>query len=267
MSTDFSSSIKAMPEFRSNEVRKSILKWLEPVRQWTPKWKTGIYPFEMAVFLGVCDVMKIKTVIDSGRGPDAYSTLVLGEFSELNGISVYSFDLTPIEKKHYRESLNRFQKITFLTGDVFVQLPGVLRESQGPVALLVDGPKKEDANRLSLIASSVFDIRIVAHHNCPPAAAWTHQFKKAFNGATTVEDFNMNDFPEWQSFRTWEQQVTGNYSVDSMEKGVAIGRTLQASSLMMGLAEGYQGRKDLVWKAGLKGWLLHRRWQRCLRKS
>jgi hypothetical protein len=221
----------------------------------------------MATFLGVCDVMQIKTVIDSGRGPDAYSTHMLGEFSEAKGISVYSFDLTPVENKYYQNTLARFQHIRLYAGDVFSQLPEVLRQCEKPVALLVDGPKREEAVRLSLIASIVFDIRIVALHNCPPDAAWTRQFKKMFNQPSTVEDFNMADFPEWQSFRTWEQQITGNYSVDSMERGVDLGRTLQTSSLLTGLSEGYQGRKNLVWKAGLRGWFLYHRWQRFLREA
>ena len=253
-----------MHELRSEIVQKSILRWAKAVRQWTRRWETGIYPFEMATFLGICDAMQVRTVIDSGRGPDAYSTHILGEFSERTEISVYSFDLTPVEKKHYKDSLAHFQRVNCLAGDVFVQLPGVLRQCRRPVALLVDGPKKEDATRLSLTASIVFDIRIIAHHNCPPAASWTRRFRNIFMQTCTVEDFELSNFPEWLEFRAWERQVTKNYSLASSERSGDMDRSLDVSSLVIGVTEGYKGRKRLIWKSGLKGWLLNRRWQRTL---
>jgi hypothetical protein len=258
---------QAAPELRSATVRRSILQAAESVRQWTPRWKTGIYPSEMATFIGVCDALRIRTVIDSGRGPDAYSTHMLGEYSERAGVSVYSLDLTPLEQKHYCDSLARFSRLTCLAGDTFEILPGVLRTCPTPIAMLVDGPKKAPANRLSLVASTLFDVHVVAHHNCPPGASWSRQFIRLFDQAAAVEDFGLADAAAWQAFRAWEKQVTNSYSVDHIEEGMNVGRSIEASSLMVGLAMNRKGQTSRAWRTGIKGWLLSRRWRAPCRAS
>lgn len=207
-----------------------ILKWAGEIRSWGIAWKTGIYPGEMAAFLGLCDLLDMKSIIESGRGEHAYSTHVLGEYAERMKTIVVSIDFNPLPGNAVGQSLKGYRNLRCVVGDAFTVLPKVLGTLAGPIALLLDGPKLEPANRLSLVASVMVDVKVVAHHNCPLDAVWGKEFAQMFPGAFHYEHLGLSELPEWQQFKEWEAEWVKHYDVyDEVHK--TRGRSLEASSL------------------------------------
>lgn len=248
-------------DLRSDEVRSRVVRWAEEIPAWGLPWKTGVYPSEMAFFLGACDALGIRSIVDSGRGPDAYSTHVLGEFSERTGVDVISIDLAPAEARHYAASLARYKRLSCLAGDAFALLPQVLRRAVAPAAILVDGPKKHEANRLSLVASALFDVHLVGHHNCQLDSTWGIEFARLFEPAHVLEDLGLSGLPRWDTFRAWETGATGGYEVEVPAGDVVLRRSLAASSLAIGCPPARGAALRRVTAAGLKGLLLYLRWR------
>ena len=188
--------------------------WANKIRSWNMEWKTGIFPLEMASFLSLCDSHKIKTIIESGRGTDAYSTQILGKYAEITGAKVVSIDLNPPQ-----ENLRRYP-IKFLTGNSFHILPDAFKKQPSPFAFLVDGPKGKEALRLSCAASYIWGIKVLAHHNVDSP----QMFKTIFPGSFYYEDKGMGDL--W-SLKQWEKET--------VKKGIYTGRSLNwgESSLIM----------------------------------
>jgi len=214
-------------------LRSKIIFWAKQIREWGIKWQTGIYPGEMAAFLGLCECSKIRSIIESGRG-DGYSTQILGEYSDRTGTKVVSIDLEadPDQSRACRERLERYRNLACLAGNAFAVLPRAAASLRGPIALLLDGPKLEPANRLSLVASYMFEIAAVAHHNCPLEAPWGREFSKIFPGAFHYEHLELERIPNWKDFRQWERITVGSYEVyDQVHQ--TIGRSLETSSLAM----------------------------------
>ena len=121
------------------------------LKSWSLKWKTGIYPSEMAFYLGCCSFFETKIIVESGRGPDAYSTFCLGNYSSgLPDVSVKSFDFCPIHEQYYCDTLSKFDSLNFYNGDIFKILPQVLKYFKSGLAFLIDGPKGELAVDLGL---------------------------------------------------------------------------------------------------------------------
>ena len=92
---------------KDDRLRTSILKWAQEIRAWNIPWHTGIYPREMAAFLGLCDFCGIRSIVESGRGAHAYSTQILGEYDERTGATVVSID-RGIQSKGYEERLRLY---------------------------------------------------------------------------------------------------------------------------------------------------------------
>lgn len=202
------------------------------MKSWTlPPWETGIYPGEMAAFLGLCDVAGVSSIIESGRGLHAYSTQVLGEYAERTGTNVISIDMEgdPIRGAECRRLLGRYSRVACLIGDAFDLVPRAASRLEGPIALLLDGPKKFAANRLSLLATTMFPIHAVAHHNSDPQLPWTDQFIRFFPGAYHYEQVVANS-AEWQAFKRWERDAVGGYELPGTP-----GRSLSSSSLALAL--------------------------------
>lgn len=242
------------------EMKREILLWSQRMREWNLPWKTGIFPSEMAVFLGMCSVAKIRGIVDSGRGPHAYSTHVLGEFANATGAQILSLDFASPDTKGYGDSLRRYTRVRCMDGDAFELLPAEMPALPAPVALLVDGPKTFTANRLSLVLSVVWDVPIVAHHNCPPDEGWTRQFKTLFPGAFHMEDLGLEREGAWVEFREWERRLTGGKGPGAEIPG-ARGRSLEASSLVVGRGDVNRGQVGRVLKGGLRAWWLWRKWR------
>ncbi len=76
-------------------VRELTIEWANQIMGWQIKWETGIYPSEMAAFLGLCRWAGIRSVAESGRGEHAYSTQTLGAFGKQTGVKVISIDFAP----------------------------------------------------------------------------------------------------------------------------------------------------------------------------
>lgn len=197
-------------------------------------WKSGIYPAEMAAFLGLCEWIGVRSIAESGRGPDAYSTHILGAFGAEKGIPVVSMDSAPIERFYYGDSLKQYPTLTCLKGNSFNIMVRAFKLLTGPVGLLVAGPKQHFANRLSLATCLRYTVRVVAHHNCFFNAPWGAEFQAMFPRSCHFEDLGLEDLNEWKEFRAWEKEHVGGYEVEDEEHHLP-GRSLSASSLALAL--------------------------------
>lgn len=205
--------------------KQRILHWANTIRSWNIPWKTGIYPLEMAAFLTACEYAGACTIVESGRGPDAYSTRILGMYSDVTGMPVVSIDKAKPDPYYWYEDMWQHMNLTLLTGDSLQLLPKAVGKK---TALLLDGPKMEQANFLSYCASLRFDIVLTAHHNCPPDAPWFQEFKTLFPNCHHYESSVQG--PEWEQMKIWEAEHCGNYHVYDREHKI-VGRSLEQSSL------------------------------------
>jgi hypothetical protein len=221
-----------MKELDDQQLKAKIIEWANRIKGWEIEWQTGIYPGEMAAFLGLCDLCGVRSIVESGRGEHAYSSQILGEYSEQKDVEVVSIDLNPIEGKGFHERLERYRKIRYVVGNAFDVLPRAVQGLNAPIALLLDGPKLQPANRLSLVATMMFDIRVVAHHNCPLSSAWGKEFSRVFPNSFHYEDTGLFTCSEWQEFKQWEAKWVRHYEVFDEAHGVP-GRSLKGSSLAM----------------------------------
>lgn len=213
-------------------LQERVLYWATHIRKTFPTWKTGIYPSEMATFLALCDHVGIKGIVESGRGPDAYSTELLGWYGDQQQVTSVSLDFAPIAEFGYGERLESFSSLHCLNGNSIHLLPRALRMSGTPAALLVDGPKGHMANNFSASAASRYPLRIVAHHNCVPGSTLYEEFSRAFPGAFHLEDLQLEKLDAWNEFKSWEKSATGGYEVEDPKTG-KVGRSLDQSSLVM----------------------------------
>lgn len=216
-----------------------ILFWAKQIQSWNIPWKTGIFPLEMAYFLAAAE--NCKTIIDSGRGPDAYSTQILDRYVETTGAKVYSLDFAAPETIHLS-----CKNVTLLTGDAKKMIPTVLGDD--PAALLLDGPKEFTANALSGTAASLFHVKVVAHHNCFLDSPWGKEFASLFPTAAHYEDLPVSHTPEFKALKEWEIQHTHNYEMK--DKQGNTGRSMERSSLALAMLDGpIPPRKNLLyWK-------------------
>jgi hypothetical protein len=212
---------------QADQIAAASRRWAEAIRSWHLDWVTGIYPLEMAFFLAACEVNQIAAIVESGRGDHAYSTHVLGEFSNETGIPVCSIDATDPHAKPFARSLQKYRKLELITGDSFAAIPPACR-GKTRIALLVDGPKKHQANNLSYAASQFADIRLIAHHNCHLTTDWGRQFASLFSNAMHYESF-----VDWGELKEWEARQVIGYNQASDED--PVGRSLETSSLAVGI--------------------------------
>jgi hypothetical protein len=94
--------------------------------------------------------------------------------------------------------------------------------------LLLDGPKEFAANRLSLVASILFPLVAVGHHNAEAGISWTDQFGRFFPGAFHYEQLQDGEDIRWTAFKTWEREFVHGYEVPGTP-----GRSLSRSSLAL----------------------------------
>ncbi len=209
-------------------LKEKILYWAERIRTSNIPWMSGIFPAEMAAFMGLCEHENVGCIIDSGRGPHAYSTRLLGMYAQKNNIPVISMDFQSIDTHPMRDTLKALP-VQCLAGDTFKLMPRALRGKKR-VALLLDGPKFEKANLISSMASILYDVRVVAHHNCflqdPPGKEFAAIFPTAFHH----EHLELG--PAWAEFRQWEKEWASGGEVEDT-KMHSIGRSFAQSSLVM----------------------------------
>jgi len=240
-----SEAMDAMREGNCYDLQARIIGWAREIRAWEIEWRTGIYPCEMAAFIGLCDSFGIRSIVESGRGEDAYSTQVLGEYAERTRVKIVSIDFGPTQGKAFQQRLEHYHNLRCVVGDTFDVLPHAMVGMPGPIAILLDGPKLQPANRLSLAASIMWEIRIVAHHNCPSLSPWGKEFGKVFPGAFHYEQLGLVDVPEWQEFKRWEKEWVKSYELYDEAHGIP-GRSLGASSLAMAVLAPEQRQKARV---------------------
>jgi len=125
-----------------------------------------------------------------------------------------------------------YHNLSCVNGNTFNILPKVAHGLPGPIALLLDGPKMQSANRLSVVASTMYDIQVIAHHNCFLGSPWGQEFAKVFPRAFHYEDLDLSSFSEWQEFKSWETEWVRGYEVSDAAHDT-VGRSLQTSSLAM----------------------------------
>ncbi len=210
-------------------LREKTLKWGAQIRMWNLDWETGIYPGEMAAFLALCDHAGVESIVESGRGLHAYSTHVLGEYADRTGVQVVSIDMEsdPVRGPECRRRLEKYRRVRCVTGDAYEVFPEAIALLPGPIALLLDSPKEFGANRLSLVASILFPIVVIAHHNSDPGVPWANQFAKLFPGAFHYEQLDRGA-EDWAQFKAWEREAVRGYEVPGNP-----GRSLSRSSLVM----------------------------------
>ncbi len=245
-------------------LRERTLKWAGEIRKWNLDWETGIYPGEMAAFLAVCELGEVESIVESGRGLHAYSTHVLGEYAARTGTQVVSIDMEsdPVKGPECRRRLDKYKRVRCVTGDAYEQFPEAIGLLPGPVALLLDGPKGFGANRLSLVASILFPVRVIAHHNSDPGVPWTNQFAKLFPEAFHYEELARDVDDDWARFKAWEREAVKGYEVPGNP-----GRSLSRSSLVIAMVPA--GPRPMSMLRGLGGFnnrvrafRLMTRWQR-----
>jgi hypothetical protein len=211
----------------------------------------------MAALLGLCETAGIRAIVESGRGPDAYSTHCLARYAEVMGVEVVSIDweLDAAAGARVRAALPTSPRLRCVVGDAVRVFPAVARSLPGPLAVLLDGPKLRPATRLSLAAAAMFDVAVVAHHNCPLRAPWGRHFARCFPGAFHYEALDLHEQPEWRAFKRWEWRQVRGYEVDDVTHGT-IGRALAFSSLALASV----WRRPGWWTMGPRAGWLRARW-------
>ncbi len=194
-----------------------IERWAQHIMSEEIPWfPSGIFPGEMAAFLGLCEHYQVETIIESGR-KHGYSTHLLGEFTRWAPCEAYSIDLEEdvATAAACRRRLSRYEGLELLAGDAFDLLPRVARRATGRIALLIDGPKKHDANRLSATAAALFDVVLVAHHNAGPQTPWGREFARWFPQARYYEEMGFEGASWFREFKEWERGVVGDAPLGS----------------------------------------------------
>ena len=219
----------------TSALKTKILRWANGIQSWNIEWVTGMYPGEMAALLGLFDLVGVKSIVESGRGLHAYSTQVLGRYSDIKGIKVVSIDFSPIEDNPFAPKLQVFKNLEFHAGDAFDVFPKAISGLQGPIGLLLDGPKYQKANRFSLVANMLYDIHVIAHHNASITLDATKEFKRIFPGAYHYEDLDLSSIEEWQIFKQWEYENVSGWEFEKEADDVNgfVGRSLEQSALVM----------------------------------
>ena len=210
------------------------LDWAIRIQEWKIPWVSGIYPGEMAAFLALCDKHKVKTIVESGRG-EGDSTHILSEYARRQGAKVISIDweLHPEITERCRLRLSAYPQTVLLKGDAMCLLPVAFSMAEGPFALIMDGPKFHLANKLSLVAACLYDVAVVAHHNCTPGTPWREAFGRMFRSARNAGDYQWTGSSiiesRWVSFKDWEKEWVRGSEIPSAD--CEEGRNLDRSSL------------------------------------
>jgi hypothetical protein len=189
----------------------------------------AIYPSELACFLRQCENAHVDCIVESGRA-DGYSTAVLAAFGEQRNIEVISIDMESDKPRALacRKRLEPYKKLRLLDGNAFHVLPDLLtslRADRHAIALLIDGPKMHEAIYLSAAAVAFSAVKVVSHHNTEPGTPWYDHFLQRFPNVERVEESELGRSKEFEEFREWERQFTGDYK--------SLGRDLSATSLVV----------------------------------
>jgi len=128
----------------------------------------------MAYLCSRLQAADIKLILDFGRGPDAYSSIVLNEYvNQNNEVSYFSVDWNDFSDKEFFGKNQWNSKSKFLVGNAFDVMPSFIKEAslyKGKVAVVIDGPKHKDQVLLALLAIRFLEPKILALHNIYPVS-------------------------------------------------------------------------------------------------
>jgi hypothetical protein len=193
------------------------LEWCRVIRdERRPYFSGGIFPRELAVFLAACDVCDVDFIAESGR-QDGYSTAILADYAERTGTRVVSMD-RPLVDDPERGAAARTRlagrPVTLLDGVTELLLGGAVPADAERVALLVDGPKGRDANRLILAAATTLPLVLAGCHGVIPDAPEARELRRWFPDLTVAE----LEGDEFESFREWERELIRPHAPDMPDR-------------------------------------------------
>jgi predicted O-methyltransferase YrrM len=222
----------------------------------------AIFPCEMALFLYRCSQTGVDCIIESGRG-EGYSTAIIAAYAAEKNIRVISSDFESDRQLalRCRERLERFPNLELLTGDSFDNLPSTLRGIRSSaVALLIDGPKYDDAICFSAACAAIGPVRLIAHHNTEPQVPWYQHFMRRFPRAHHFEDSELCLSSAFPDFRRWEETVANNVPKRSITNTSLILSVLPRSGPDLSYIRDISARYALTtalyygwWKLGFNG--------------
>ncbi len=107
----------------------------------------GMLNSEAALFAGLCRVMGVDSIIESGRAR-GQSTVVLAQL--LPGTVIHSVEMLDDDDSRFGAArVQKFPNVRLHNGTAHEICPRILESTTGTVALVIDGPKGEEAVRLA----------------------------------------------------------------------------------------------------------------------
>ncbi len=195
---------------------------------WVEDWVPGaIFPREMAFFLARCEQLGVKCIVESGR-QNGYSTKILGEYvqTQENRVRVCSIDyeLDAGQARRCRERLAGYP-IELLKGDSNILLGQVVRDQiNGPVAILMDGPKDFWAMSLLFASAEWKPVSLLAMHNLEKGQVAREFYDGFADEPIFYEAFEDVKGEHWEQLRAVETKFclgkAGERSPDSSSLGV-----------------------------------------------
>jgi hypothetical protein len=131
---------------------------------------TGIFPHEMAFLLSQIDSQEEYLIIDSGRGPDAFSTLCLNKFYQNRpNVKIFSIDWLDFKNMDFYKN-NSFQSnLVFIQDNSFNAIPEIkYHNPDSNFVIIIDGPKGFKQILLSLLVIYNLKPSWIALHNINP---------------------------------------------------------------------------------------------------
>jgi hypothetical protein len=191
---------------------------------WVEKWVEGaIFPRELVAFMAVCESRGVTSIVESGR-QDAFSTLVLAEYTEEHAGVLVSIDLEldPARDARARKRLTQFRSIRYCRGDASRHIASEIAAVHGPVAVVIDGPKHLPALALNFAAAALPTVAVVAQHNLLSGAPDHRLFSHRAGGPVFYEDWPGTPGPAWTRLGELEREFCS---------AAGAARSLERSSL------------------------------------
>lgn len=196
-------------------------------QDWVSGWVEGaIFPCEMVFFLAVCDAAGARAVVESGR-QDGFSTRILGEYARRTGARIVSIDLEEDAARaaQCRRRLAEYP-VELWRGNAYEMVPKAVARSDGPLALLIDGPKGFPALALAFAAAADEKTAIISLHNLIDGGEPRAVFESLGGAPKFYEAVLRPDGNAWAALRRREREVCqargAARSLESSSLGVAV---------------------------------------------
>ena len=107
--------------------------------------KHGIWPSEMFMFCGLCDLHDIDIIIESGTANGCSTRILVHNFpnKEIYTIEFPDFQQCGNGYPDFCKESEQYNNLTLLNGDSFNEIPKLMNQigKNKKVAILIDGPK------------------------------------------------------------------------------------------------------------------------------